>query len=101
MNYLGAFHGLIAFILIGLFHPIVIKSEYYLGKKSIFIFVLFGIFSLLVSFNTKNITISTSLGVFSFCCFWSIKEVCEQEKRVLEGRFPQNPNRIYNKKLKQ
>ncbi len=100
MNYLGFLHGLIAFILIGIFHPIVIKGEYYLGKKSIFIFILMGVLSLVGSLITQNITISTFLGIFAFCCFWSIKEVFEQEKRVLEGRFPQNPNRVYKEKQK-
>lgn len=98
MNYLGFLHGLIAFILIGVFHPIVIKGEYYLGRKSIVIFVLVGVLSLVGSLIMENITGSTFFGILSFCCFWSIKEVLEQEKRVLEGRFPQNPNRIYRNK---
>lgn len=96
MNYLGALHGLIAFILIGIFHPIVIKAEYYLGRKSIIIFVIAGFISLIGSLITYNITISSSFGIFSFCCFWSIKEVIEQEQRVLQGRFPKNPNRNYD-----
>ncbi|AFS77455.1 putative membrane protein [Gottschalkia acidurici 9a] len=99
MNYLGILHGLVAFILIGVFHPIVIKAEYYLGRKSIVIFIIAGIFSLVASLNTESI-ISNSFGIFAFCCFWSIKEVIEQEERVLAGRFPKNPKRDYKEKEK-
>ena len=98
MNYLGFLHGLIAFTLIGLFHPIVIKAEYYLGRKSILIFVVVGFLSLIGSLVIENILISTSFGIFAFCCFWSIKEVIEQEQRVLEGRFPKNPKRTYKER---
>ena len=99
MNYLGILHGLVAFILIGIFHPIVIKAEYYLGRKSIVIFIISGIFSLIASLNTESI-ISNSFSIFAFCCFWSIKEVIEQEERVLSGRFPKNPKRDYKLKEK-
>lgn len=33
MNWNGLLIGVITFIIIGLFHPIVIKAEYYLGTK--------------------------------------------------------------------
>ncbi|MFR2876643.1 DUF4491 family protein [Mediterraneibacter faecis] len=31
---------------------------------------------------------SVSLGVLGVSCFWSIKELKEQEKRVAKGWFP-------------
>nr|WP_197272504.1 DUF4491 family protein [Methanobrevibacter arboriphilus] len=34
MYFEGIIIGLSAFIIIGIFHPIVIKGEYYIGKKS-------------------------------------------------------------------
>ena len=30
---------------------------------------------------------------------WSIKEIFEQEKRVIAGRFPKNPKREYPGKI--
>lgn len=33
MNFTGILIGVITFFLIGLFHPIVIKAEYYFSKK--------------------------------------------------------------------
>lgn len=95
MNFTGVFHGIMVFLLIGVFHPIVIKAEYYLGRKSIGLFVVLGIITLGLALVVQNITGSTVLATFAFCCFWSIKEVIEQEQRVLEGRFPRNPNRVY------
>jgi hypothetical protein len=37
-NYSGIFLGVCTFIIIGIFHPIVIKAEYYWGKKCWWIF---------------------------------------------------------------
>ena len=34
MNYEGIIIGIASFAIIGLFHPLVIKSEYYIGKKN-------------------------------------------------------------------
>ena len=33
MNYTGILIGIVTFLIIGIFHPIVIKSEYYFSKK--------------------------------------------------------------------
>ena len=33
MNFSGIFLGFVAFLCIGLFHPLVIKGEYYFGTK--------------------------------------------------------------------
>ncbi|MCK5134640.1 MAG: DUF4491 family protein [Bacteroidales bacterium] len=95
LNYSGIIIGAISFFIIGFFHPIVIKAEYYLGRKSWWIFLVLGICVSLASLLTENTMISIGLGVFAFSCFWSIKEVFEQEQRVLNGRFPKNPKRKY------
>ena len=92
-NLHGLLIGISTFLIIGLFHPIVIKAEYYLGTKSWWIFLVMGIIGCVVSILCDNLTISALLGVFSFSSFWSIKEVFEQRKRVEKGWFPENPNR--------
>ena len=33
------------------------------------------------------------VGAAAFSCFWGIHELIAQEKRVLRGWFPENPNR--------
>lgn len=85
--------GAATFLIIGLFHPAVIKVEYYLGAKYWWIFLALGIVGVVASLLVNNIFWSSLLGVFSFSSFWSIKEVLEQEKRVEKGWFPRNPHK--------
>jgi len=91
----GLFIGICTFLIIGLFHPVVVKAEYYWGTKCWWIFLLLGIGGLIASVNTDNVVISSLLGVFAFSSFWTIKEVFDQEKRVKKGWFPKNPKRKY------
>ncbi|MCQ2189786.1 MAG: DUF4491 family protein [Paludibacteraceae bacterium] len=95
-NYEGLIIGICTFLCIGLFHPIVIKAEYYFGaKKSWWWFPIAGMFGIAGSLVVENTLVSALLGVFAFSCFWSIIEVFEQEKRVKKGWFPKNPKRKY------
>lgn len=93
MNYTGIIIGLCTFLVIGLFHPIVIKAEYYFGKHCWWVFLLAGLGAAAGSLFIDNIILSTLTGVVSFSCFWSILELFEQEKRVEKGWFPRNPRR--------
>ncbi len=99
MAFLGEYHliglvvGLSTFLIIGLFHPIVIKFEYHFGVGCWWIFLVLGIITLVLSFLSENIIISSLLGVFSFSSFWSILEIFQQQKRVKKGWFPSNPKR--------
>lgn len=96
MNIEGIILGLGAFCCIGLFHPIVIKTEYYFGVRSWPAFLIAGIASCVGSLLTGNTYISVFLGVFGFSCFWSILELFEQRERVRKGWFPANPNRRHH-----
>ncbi|MBO7300700.1 MAG: DUF4491 family protein [Tidjanibacter sp.] len=93
MNYIGIVVGLATFLIIGLFHPIVIKAEYFFGKRCWWVFALcgigFGIWSLFI----HSLIWATITGVVSFSCFWSIHELIEQENRVKKGWFPANPKK--------
>jgi len=95
LYYQGIALGFATFILIGLFHPLVIKAEYHFGVRFWIVFLLIGMLASFVSLLIENITVSALFGVFGFSCFWSIKEMFEQVKRVKEGRFPKNPKRNY------
>jgi len=90
----GPLLGLFAFFAIGIFHPIVAKAEYYFSKKVWWIFLLAGVLLSLISLFVEGFW-SYVLGVFGFASFWSVLEIIEQHKRVLEGRAKRNPNRIY------
>jgi hypothetical protein len=93
MNFEGLIAGVCTFLIIGLFHPIVIKAEYYWGVRCWWIFLLVGIGAAVASLLVESLMISTLLGVFAFSSFWSIHELFEQRERVRKGWFPQNPKR--------
>ena len=88
MNYEGLIIGACTFLVIGIFHPIVIKTEYHFGVKVWWVFLLLGLVSLALSLVVHNTILSTLLGVLAFSSFWSIKELFEQRERVRKGWFP-------------
>lgn len=98
MNFDGLIIGAGTFLIIGLFHPIVIKAEYYIGTKCWWIFALAGIAGVVGSLFITNTLISTLIGVMAFSCFWSILELFQQKERVRKGWFPANPKRTKKNK---
>ncbi|NLV98568.1 MAG: DUF4491 family protein [Clostridiaceae bacterium] len=93
MNFQGIIIGVISFLVIGIFHPIVIKCEYYFSCRVWPFFLLAGIISILVSLFIANSILSSALGVLGCSCIWSIRELFEQRDRVAKGWFPANPKR--------
>lgn len=93
MNLIGIFIAVATFLVIGIFHPIVIKSEYYFGVKCWWVFALAGVVFLALSLFVDNIVASSVLGVVGCSSFWSILEIFEQRERVRKGWFPKNPKR--------
>lgn len=91
----GLVIGICTFLIIGMFHPIVVKAEYYWSTRCWWLFSFLGIAGVISSLCIENVVISSLLGVFAFSSFWSIKEIFEQEKRVQKGWFPKNPKRTY------
>ena len=94
MNYVGILIGLATFLIIGLFHPLVIKGEYYFGTRCWWAFLVTGILCAGLSLYVENVYLSIIFGVISFSSFWGILEVFDQRKRVLKGWFPKNPKRL-------
>ena len=92
-NLLGLVIAVATFLIIGLFHPIVIKAEYYFGVRCWWAFALAGLLFLAGSILTANVLVSAVLGVTGCSSFWSILEIFDQRKRVLKGWFPMNPKR--------
>ena len=81
------------FFIIGLYHPLVIKGEYYFGVKCWWVFMLVGIVATVASLLVAEVLWSTLLAVVGASSFWSIKELFEQRERVRKGWFPKNPKR--------
>ena len=91
MNFTGIIVGLATFLIIGLFHPIVIKAEFYFGTKCWWVFLVAGIIFCALSILIENLIASTILGVTAFSSFWSILELFQQRERVRKGWFPKGP----------
>jgi len=94
MNFEGLIIGAAAFIIIGVFHPIVIKTEYYIGVKAWPVFLIAGLISVAVSIVIPSFIFSGIVSVFGFACLWSINELKEQVERVEKGWLPANQKRI-------
>lgn len=103
MNYSGILIGACVFLSIGICHPAVIKMEYKWGKNSWWVWLVAGLALSAVSLLIENDTASIIIGGFAFCCLWGIHEMFLQEKRVLRGWFPENPERhdYYEKRRKE
>lgn len=91
MSYTGPLIGLATFAVIGIFHPIVIKTEYYFGTRPWWVFLLAGIGAIVGAFFIENVLAASLLGVTGFSCLWSILELFEQRQRVRKGWFPKGP----------
>lgn len=92
-NLTGLLIGVCTFLIIGLFHPVVVKCEYYFGTRCWWIFLLLGIGGVIAALCVWNVLWSSLLGVFAFSSFWTILEIFEQKGRVKKGWFPMNPKR--------
>lgn len=91
----GPLLGLATFLIIGLFHPIVIKTEYYFGTRPWWIFLLVGVVGAVAALFIESIFWSALVAIVAFSSLWSIKELFEQRERVRKGWFPKNPRRKY------
>lgn len=91
----GALLGLATFLIIGLFHPIVIKTEYYTGTRFWWVFLVAGVGFVAAALFVASVVVSALLGIVGFSCLWSILELFEQRERVRKGWFPKNPKRKY------
>lgn len=93
MYFTGIIITVITFFIIGIFHPIVIKTEYYFGTKPWWIFLVSGLICVACSIVVCNIIASTILGILGATLLWSINELFEQKERVEKGWFPKNGKR--------
>lgn len=93
MNFYGLAIAVVTFLIIGAFHPIVIKAEYHFTYRCWPVFLAAGLILIGISVFINAPVISCILGVTGCSCLWSIKELKEQHGRVERGWFPVNPAR--------
>lgn len=90
---LGVTIGLCTFLVIGLFHPVCIKCEYWFGTRCWWWFLILGVAMCVVSLLCDDVLLGSLAGVVAFSSFWTIKEIFDQRERVRKGWFPKNPRR--------
>jgi len=91
MNFTGIAIGAISFLIIGIFHPVVVKCHYHFGTSCWWWFLALGLAACAASVFVASTFWSAVLAVLAFSSFWTIKEIFEQEERVAKGWFPANP----------
>lgn len=93
MYFTGIIIAVCTFLTIGIWHPIVIKSEYHWGTRPWIVFLIVGLLCISLALFVENAILSSVIGVFGASALWGIGELFEQRKRVLKGWFPMNPKR--------
>lgn len=101
MYFTGLIIAILTFLIIGVFHPVVIKTEYYFGTRPWWIFLITGVACVVISILVENTIASALIGVLGATLLWSIGELFEQKKRVEKGWFPMNPKRKDQYKTKE
>ena len=92
LNFEGILIGIASLLIIGLFHPIVIKCEYYFSQRVWPLFLIAGLLLLAAALFVQGL-FSILLALVGVACLWSIREIKEQAQRGAKGWFPKNPNR--------
>ncbi len=95
MYFTGIIIAASTFLAIGIWHPIVIKTEYYWGTRPWIIYLIVGLACIAAALFIENAIISSIVGVFGASALWGIGELFAQKRRVEKGWFPKNPNRKY------
>ena len=93
LNFTGIITGVATFLIIGIFHPLVIKGEYWFGVRIWWVFMLMGAAAVAVSLMCENVVWSSLAAVWGASSFWSIGELFHQRERVRKGWFPKRPDK--------
>ena len=93
MYFTGIVIAVMTFLTIGIWHPVVIKTEYYWGTRPWIVYLLIGVSCFVAALFIENVYLSSFLGVFGASALWGIGELFSQKKRVEKGWFPMNPKR--------
>ncbi|MBR1889566.1 MAG: DUF4491 family protein [Alloprevotella sp.] len=93
MFFEGLIIGLCTFLIIGICHPIVIKTEYYFGTWPWCIYLLIGLCGVGGAVFIESTLWSSLSAITGFSFLWGILELFEQRERVRKGWFPMNPRR--------
>lgn len=95
MYFTGIIIAVSTFLAIGIWHPIVIKTEYYWGTRPWIVYLIIGVGCITGALFIEDAILSSIVGVFGASALWGIGELFAQKRRVEKGWFPKNPKRKY------
>ncbi len=93
MYFTGIIIAACTFLTIGMWHPIVIKTEYHFGTRAWWVYLLMGLGCIVGALFIEDTLLSAVVGVFGASALWGIGELFAQRRRVQRGWFPMNPKR--------
>lgn len=93
MYFTGIIIAISTFLAIGIWHPIVIKTEYHWGTRPWVVYLVIGLGCIVGALFIENTIVSAIVGVFGASALWGIGELFAQRRRVKKGWFPMNPKR--------
>ena len=94
INMIGMLASLITIITIAFGHVMVRELEFRLAsiQPAIFTCVLLGIGFMISAFVVVNNSFSAVFGILGITFLWDALEFYRQQKRVIKGHAPANPN---------
>ena len=95
MYFTGIIIAASTFLAIGVWHPIVIKTEYYWGTRPWIVYLIVGLACIAGALFIENAILSSIVGVFGASALWGIGELFAQKKRVEKEKKKKNPKRKY------
>jgi len=88
MYFTGIIIAVCTFLTIGIWHPIVIKTEYHWGTRPWIIYLIIGITCIVAALFIENTIISAIIGVFGASALWGIGELFFAEKASPKRMVP-------------
>ncbi len=93
LNFVGPGLAIATLLIIGLCHPLVIKTEYFFGTRPWWIYLVVGLACIVAALFVNETVFSALLAITGASLLWGIGELFSQKKRVEKGWFPMNPKR--------
>ena len=72
MYFTGIIIAICTFLTIGIWHPIVIKTEYYWGTRPWIVYLIIGLATIVAALFIENTLISAVVGVFGASALWAL-----------------------------
>lgn len=100
-NFIGPIAAIATFLGIWAGHVLVREIEKHSASilPPTFGFAILGIGLLVGTFFTSALTLSAPMGILGMTALWDAYEFFRQEKRIIKGHAPANPNNPRHKKI--